>query len=263
MTHAQGINGLDKKLYDYVQLNHIYLIEDVCESHGVRLPNGKKAGTAGDLSCFSFYYAHHMSTIEGGMICTNNEDSYEILRMLRSHGMVREMDNHKKRDEWIKKHLDLNDKFIFSRPAFNVRNNEIGAIIGLSQLKRLDAMVKKRSDNFELFLDLLPNWVFKDFQLEGQSNYAFNLILNEPDQKLMSNLQLRLESNEIEYRRGSAGGGNQMRQPYVKKFMNFSDYDFKRIAPITDHIHFFGMYLGNYPELNSSSIKEIVRIIKG
>ena len=93
--------------------------------------------------------------------------------------------------------------------------------------------------------------------------YAFNLILNEPDQKLMSNLQLRLENNEIEYRRGSAGGGNQMRQPYVRKFMNFSDDDFKRIAPITDHIHFFGMYLGNYPELNSSSIEEIVRIIKG
>ena len=183
--------------------------------------------------------------------------------MLRSHGMVREIDNQQKREEWAKNHLDLNEKFIFTRPAFNLRNNEIGALIGLQQIKRLDLMIKKRSENFELFLNLLPNYFFKDFKLEGQSNYAFNLILKEPDQDLMENLQLRLRNNEIEYRRGSAGGGNQMRQPYVRKNMNFSDEDFKRIAPITDHIHFFGMYLGNYPELDSASIKEIVSVIKG
>ena len=263
LTHAQGINGLDKKLLTYVEKNNIFLIEDVCESHGVIVDNGKKGGTFGNLSCFSFYYAHHMSTIEGGMICTNDENSYEALRMFRSHGMVREMLNNKKRNIWIEKYQDLNEKFIFTRPAFNVRNNEIGAIIGLEQLKRLDSMVKKRAENFELFLNLLPNWCFKDFNLEGQSNYAFNLILNEPDKELMEKLQLRLEENGIEYRRGSAGGGNQMRQPYVRERYLFSDEDIKKIAPITDHIHFFGMYLGNYPELDKDSIEEIVRIIKG
>ena len=164
---------------------------------------------------------------------------------------------------YVEKYKDLNEKFIFTRPAFNVRNNEIGAIIGLEQLKRLDSMVKKRAKNFELFLDLLPSWCFKDFNLEGQSNYAFNLILNEPDRELMKNLQFRLEENGIEYRRGSAGGGNQMRQPYVRERYLFSDEDIKKIAPITDHVHFFGMYLGNYPELDNESIKEIVKIIKG
>jgi len=76
-------------------------------------------------------------------------------------------------------------------------------------------------------------------------------------------LQTRLENYEIEYRRGSAGGGNQMRQPYVREKFNFSDEDIKNIAPVTDHIHFFGMYLGNYPELDVESIKEIVSVIKG
>ena len=75
LTHAQGINGLDEKLLNYIKENDIYLIEDVCESHGVVLDNGLKAGAVGDVSCFSFYYAHHMSTIEGGMVCTNDEST--------------------------------------------------------------------------------------------------------------------------------------------------------------------------------------------
>lgn len=263
LTHAQGINGLDNKLLEYTKKENIFLIEDVCESHGVVIDNGKKAGSIGNLSCFSFYYAHHMSTIEGGMVCTNDEDSYEALRMLRSHGMVREISNPVKKNLWINKYNELNEKFIFTKPAFNLRNNEIGATIGLEQLKRLDLMIKKRSDNFNLFLELLPDWCFKDFNLKGQSNYAFNLILNEADDKLMKGLQKRLEKHEIEYRKGSAGGGNQMRQPYVREEFNFSDKDIKRIAPVTDHIHFFGMYLGNYPELSNESIKEIVNVIKG
>ena len=261
LTHAQGINGLERKLCDYIKKQNIFLIEDVCESHGTLLDNGEKAGSVGNLSCFSYYYAHHMSTIEGGMICTNDKNSYESLRMLRSHGMVRESDDSVLRNNWIEKHPDLNEKFIFTRPAFNVRNNEIGALIGIEQLKRLDNMIQKRAKNFEFFLELLPNWCFKEFNLKGQSNYAFNVILNQPDEQLMLRLQSTLEENQIEYRRGSAGGGNQMRQPYVRNKYKFSDEDIKKIAPVTDQIHFFGMYLGNYPELEFDSIKEIAGII--
>ena len=261
LTHAQGINGLDNKLLNYVKANNIFLIEDVCESHGVVLENGHKAGSAGNVSCFSFYYAHHMSTIEGGMVCTNDESTYESLRMLRSHGMVREINNEKYKKEWIENYQDLNEKFIFTKPAFNFRNNEIGALIGIEQLKRLDNIVKKRASNFEYFLSLLPDWCFKDFNLKGQSNYAFNVILKEPNKELMKKLENKLEEKEIEYRRGSAGGGNQMRQPYVRSIFNFTDNDFKLISPVTDHIHFYGMYLGNYPELTFDSIKEIAAII--
>ena len=261
LTHAQGINGLDDKLLNYVKANNIYLIEDVCESHGVVLETGEKAGAVGDVSCFSFYYAHHMSTIEGGMVCTNDESTYESLRMLRSHGMVREMHNENHKQKWINDYQDLNEKFIFTKPAFNFRNNEIGALIGIEQLKRLDNMIKKRAENFEYFLDLLPDWCFKGFNLKGQSNYAFNVILNEPNQQLMNKLEKKLEENGIEYRRGSAGGGNQMRQPYVRKIYNFTEKDFKEISPVTDHVHFYGMYLGNYPELTFKSIDEIAAII--
>ena len=220
LTHAQGINGLDKKLLNYVEKHDIFLIEDVCESHGVIVDKVKKGGTFGDLSFFSFYYAHHMSTIEGGMICTNSESFYQTLRMLRSHGMLRESTNEIIKNEFVLKYKDLNPKFIFTRPAFNVRNNEIGAIIGRNQLKRLDQIIIKRAENFERFLELMPNWVFKNFNLDGQSNYAFNLILKDPDKELFNKLCMKFEQNSIEYRIGSAGGGNQIRQPYVKAIKN-------------------------------------------
>ena len=96
--------------------------------------------------------------------------------------------------------------------------------------------------------------------MDGQSNYAFNIILRDPDDELMKKLQITLERNQIEYRRGSAGGGNQMRQPYVRSIFKFTEQDFAKIAPVTDHIHFYGMYLGNY--LNFlESIDEITSIL--
>ncbi len=261
ITHAQGFNALDQILMDFIKKNNIFLIEDVCESHGSILPNGKKAGSYGDISCFSFYYAHHLSTIEGGMICTNNHEIYQIMRMLRSHGMVRECTSQIEKEKWIKSYPDLNEKFIFTRAAFNVRNNEIGALIGIKQLDRLDTMISKRSDNFRIFLENLPEWCFKDFILEGQSNYAFNLILKEPDNTLMNKLRQQLNDNEIEFRQGSAGGGNQLRQPYVKDILKYTDNYIKSNYPVTDHIHFYGMYLGNYPTLSKLEILEITSVI--
>ena len=90
LTHVQGFNGLSEKLLKKLKSKNIFLIEDVCESHGATF-KGKKLGTFGLISNFSFYYAHHMSTIEGGMICTNSKDIYERARIFRSHGMAREV----------------------------------------------------------------------------------------------------------------------------------------------------------------------------
>ena len=261
LTHAQGINGLTPKIINLCKENSIYLLEDVCESHGVVLGNGNKAGSEGIISCFSFYYAHHMSTIEGGMLCTNDAKIYQYLRIIRSHGMLRECTDDLIQQQYIEKFPDLNPLFIFTSPGFNVRNNEIGATIGLSQLKRLDTMIEKRIANFEYFLCNLPSWAFVDFNLEGQSNYAFNLILNEPDHSLMHKLEGILTESGVEYRRGSAGGGNQLRQPYVRSIPKFKLIDPSEAAPVADHIHFYGMYLGNYPEMDRSQIDSLINII--
>ena len=145
ITHAQGFNGLNKKLIDFLKENNILLIEDVCESHGANY-KGKKCGTFGWISNFSFYYAHHMSTIEGGMICTDDENIYQVLKMLRGHGLLRESDSKEFQEHNIKKFPELNKDFIFLLNGFNVRNNEIGALLGISQLKKLDKNIIKRHE---------------------------------------------------------------------------------------------------------------------
>ena len=151
LTHAQGFNGLSEKLLKILKKKKIILLEDVCESHGATFKK-KKLGTFGLISNFSFYYAHHMSTIEGGMICTDNKKIYELAKILRSHGMLRESGNKKYEKKIQKRYPLLSSKFIFLYPAYNLRNNELSAVIGINQLKRLDANNLKRTKNFIIYL---------------------------------------------------------------------------------------------------------------
>ena len=146
ITHVLGYNALSQPLLDELKARDIPLIEDVCESHGATF-RGKKLGTFGLMSNFSFYYAHHMTTIEGGMISTNDDGLYETVRMLRSHGMVREAKSQELKQSYYRASPDLNPDFIFAFPAYNVRSTEINAIIGRSQLKRLDDNNRVRSPN--------------------------------------------------------------------------------------------------------------------
>jgi len=258
MTHAQGFNGLTSKLISFLKKRKVLLIEDVSESHGATF-NKRKLGTFGKISNFSFYYAHHMSTIEGGMICTNDKKIYEIVKILRSHGMARESNSSAFEKKMIKKYPKLSPKFIFLYPAYNFRNNEVGGVIGLSQLRSLNKNNKKRKENFKLFLKMLDQSKYKtDFQIEGSCNYAFPIILKTKNFKSRNYFEKTLSKNKIEFRRGSAGGGNQLRQPYLQKFVkNVNFNNFKEV----EHVHFFGYYIGNYPQLSKEKIKKICNIL--
>jgi CDP-6-deoxy-D-xylo-4-hexulose-3-dehydrase len=256
-THVQGFNGLSDKLLDDLHKQNIILIEDVCESHGAT-HNNKKLGSFGWASNFSFYYAHHMSTIEGGMICTDDEELYQNFRMLRSHGLVRESSSEKFRNNYIQQYPDLNPQFIFSFPAYNVRNTEIGGILGRSQLKKLDDNnIKRNQNNYHFLSNLDPKRFMVDFQLDGSSNYAFNLITNDADFDFTNRLIEKLSEEKIEFRRGSAGGGNQLRQPYLKKLFGNSYKNY----PNVDHVHFHGFYIGNFPSLERDTVNELCKII--
>ena len=253
LTHVQGFNALTDVLLEELELKEILLLEDVCESHGAT-HHGQKLGSFGWASNFSFYYAHHMSTIEGGMLCTNDHDLYQTFLMLRSHGMVRESTSEEIKNSYENKHPDLNPDFIFAFPAYNVRNNEIGAIIGRNQLKRLDKNNQLRNRNLKLFLEHLDAEKYRtDFRLEGCSNYSFNLILRQPDIQFTNRLMKKMRDEKIEFRRGNSGGGNQLRQPYLRKIFGNIYQKF----PEVEHVHFYGFYLGNYPSLE---VEEILRL---
>ena len=257
LTHVLGVNGLTDELIQLCNDNNILLIEDVCESHGTTF-KGQKVGTYGFASNFSFYFAHHMSTIEGGMICTNDEKFYQICRALRSHGMMREMTDNVMKQEIINANPDLNPDFIFIRPAHNFRSTEINAVIGLSQIKKLDSNNLHRVDNFKYFVEHLDsNKYHTDIEMDGQCNYAFIVVLKDGNFETRNKLELTLRENGIEFRRGLSGGGNQLRQPWFKKHFNIDHSQF----PNMDHVHHFGWYIGNYPSLERKKITKLVQIL--
>ena len=256
LTHVLGINGLSDELLQICEDNNILLIEDVCESHGTTF-QGCKVGNFGFASNFSFYFAHHMSTIEGGMISTNNWEFYQVCRALRSHGMTREMTSDTMKISIAMDNPDLNPDFIFLRPAHNFRSTEINAVIGLSQLPKLDGKNQERVENFDLFISNLdPTKYYIAINTEGNCNYAFIVILKESDFTKRNDLERKLKNNGIEFRRGLSGGGNQMRQPFFKSVYNdFSNY------PNIEHIHNFSWYIGNYPGLEKEKILTLLGVL--
>jgi CDP-6-deoxy-D-xylo-4-hexulose-3-dehydrase len=257
ITYAQGFNCLTERILDELEKRNIPLIEDVCESHGATF-NGKKLGSFGLSSNFSFYFAHHMTTVEGGMICTNNNELYQLLRLLRSHGMLREADDEKfiEKQEKLFPEIDLDFNFLY--PGYNVRGTELGAVLGINQLKRLDSNNMIRMKNLELFLSLLDkNKYFTDFKVEGNCNYALPVILKEADSKQKQILENNLTNEKIEFRRGSVGG-NQLRQPYLRDYITSGQWE---EYPVVEHIHFFGYYIGNHGELKEEDIRFLANTV--
>jgi CDP-6-deoxy-D-xylo-4-hexulose-3-dehydrase len=256
LTHVLGINGLTDELLKLCKDKNILLIEDVCESHGTTF-KGKKVGSFGYASNFSFYFAHHMSTIEGGMVCTNDDKLYQMCRALRSHGMMREMTDDNMKQEIIEKYPDLNPDFIFVGPAHNFRSTEINAVIGLNQLPRLDDNNKKRVANFNHFIsNLNAEKYITELRTAGQCNYAFIVIMRDDSLAVRDKIEATLKKEGIEFRRGLSGGGNQMRQPFMTQF----NYDLSKY-PNIEHIHNFSWYIGNYPSLPKEKIDYLLEVL--
>ena len=251
LVHVLGFNAITDEMVKFCKDNDLFLMEDCCESHGAT-HKGNKVGTFGDVSNFSFYFGHHITTIEGGMVCTNNSTICDYAKLFRSHGMTREA-SPALMDTYSEQYPDLNPLFTFSVPGYNFRNQEINAVLGLEQLKRLDFNCEQRSKNFKVWLNSLTPTKFRvNFDQNGNSNFALPLILQEKDLELFKKCCKLLEEEEVEYRVGTAGGGNQARQPYLEPYKVVS-HDLSNV----DHIHNFGLYIGNHPEL---TVEQIVNL---
>ena len=261
LTHALGFNALSNDLLKLVSKKKIMLIEDVCESHGAKF-NNKKLGTLGKISNFSFYYAHHMSTVEGGMVCTNDLKIYDTIKVMRSHGMIRESVISSVRNRYFKKFNKLNRDFVFAYPGYNFRSTEINAVYGINQLKNLTSNNNKRIGNFYYFLKKLDKLkYYNDFDTKGSCNYAFVIIFKKDFRnfKFRDKFEKILNKNKIEFRRGTAGGGNQTRQPYLEYFKG--KYRKPNNLSNTNIIHDFGYYIGNHPSLKKDKIDKICNIL--
>ena len=244
LTHVLGFNSLQQDILDICNDNKILLMEDCCESHGAKF-NNTKVGNNRIAGTFSFYYGHHMTTIEGGMVSTNNEELYHQLLLNRSHGFLREHPNKNN----ISTSCDR--RFTFLTDGFNFRNTEINAYLGRLQLPKLDNNIKIRNKNFDYFINNLnKDDYYTNFDSNGISSFAFPIISKK---KNIQELKEKLTNSGIENRPFIAG--NLFRQSYLSGLNMFVDF------PNSDILHFNGMYLGNNQFIDSNIIEKGLAIL--
>lgn len=249
LVHCLGFNGINDEIINICKEKNILLIEDCCESHGATF-NGKKVGSFGDISLFSFYFGHHITTIEGGVVCVNNPKLYDLAKLFRSHGMTREASDDLQ-NIYKLENPNLNPLFTFAVAGFNMRSTELNAVLGIEQMKRIDSNIKKRIKNFDIWIsNLNSNIFYTDFDKEGNSNFALPLILREKFKHRLNDICAILESEKVEYRLGTAGGGNQALQPYLKKFK----YRISENLDTANYIHNNSLYIGNHTDLIPNKI---------
>jgi len=249
LIHCLGFNGINDEIIKIAKDNNLILIEDCCESHGAMFGD-KKIGSIGDISLFSFYFGHHITTIEGGMVCVNNPKLYDLAKLFRSHGMTREASPELQK-QYQDTYPELNPLFTFAVAGFNMRSTELNAVLGIEQMKRIDYNISKRVKNLKTWLDYLDPFKFMTgFTTQGNSSFALPLILQLSNVSKLKDVCKILEEEKVEYRLGTAGGGNQALQPYLKKF----NYRINDKMYIVDYIHSNSLYIGNHPELTEEQI---------
>jgi len=249
LVHCLGFNGLTDEIVKIAKKNNILLIEDCCESHGAKF-NDKKVGSIGDISLFSFYFGHHITTVEGGVVCVNDDKLYDLAKLFRSHGMTREA-SQELQAEYQKDYPHLNPLFTFAVAGFNMRSTEINAVLGIEQMKRLDSNIDARTNNLHVWLDTLDNTKFvTGFDTRGSSNFALPLVLQAEYKDKLKAVCNILEQETVEYRLGTAGGGNQALQPYLNGF----PHRIEGKLPVANYIHSNALYVGNHPDLTKEQI---------
>ena len=250
ITHLLGLNSPVEQLKKKYP-NAIFL-EDICESHGVKAPNGMKRGSTSLGATFSFYYGHHMTTIEGGMICTDNEDLYELMKIKRSHGMARLL-SPRLYKEAIENNPDIDPAFLFLTDGYNFRNTELNAVIGLEQLKRLDENIKLRRDNFDYFVNNLdPNLFYIPYNDPGNSSYSFPFVCKKPEDR--EKLKSIFDELGIEHR--PIVSGNLLLHPFLKKWKDSVS------VPNANKLNYGGVYIGNSQFITKDMMVKVFDTIK-
>jgi CDP-4-dehydro-6-deoxyglucose reductase, E1 len=252
VTHLIGIPANMTKIREIADKYDLIVLEDCCESHGAKHLN-KKIGNWSDASTFSFYWGHHMTTVEGGMICTQNEELKNLFLLKRSHGLARELPE-KYHEKYRTKYPDIDFNFLFLTLGYNVRNTEFNAVLGINQLPKLDSYVEIRNNNYHEFIKILEP--IKELlhlpDSDGISSFCLPFIFKNKKNK--KKLQEILIENSIEFR--PIIGGNLLRQPCFKRYGNYLDFKNAEI------VHNNGFYIGNNQFVNSDRLNRLTEIVK-
>ena len=223
-----------------------FLMEDACAALGASYKDGQMVGTISDMSSFSFYFGHQLSTIEGGMVNTSDKELYDMLLMLRSHGWGKDL-TQDSYDKLIQENGvdDFHKPFTFFVAGFNLRSTDLQAFLGLRQIEKADWVAERRKRNHLLYAKLLEGYVeFQDWGEHNPVSISFGALARDKEHR-----------REIETRIYSAG--NLGRHPFwAKRYGVFED-------EMSDNIHFRGFFIPNYPELSEEDIEFICKVVRG
>lgn len=251
VAHIIGFPANINKIKEIIKNRNIILLEDSCESQGATIGK-KKVGNFGLASSFSFYWGHHLTTIEGGMICTNNEKFYNTCLLKRSHGLARELPK-KLHSKIQRKFSSINFKFLFLNDGFNFRNTEINAHLGVFQLPSINKWILKRNNNYDFFYKICSR--YKEHlitaKVKGMSSFVLPFLFREKVKRLQ--FEKVLKRFKIESRPFIAG--NLLKQPFLKnfKYNNLKNANF---------LHENAIYIGNNQFVNLDRIKKLEKILK-
>jgi CDP-6-deoxy-D-xylo-4-hexulose-3-dehydrase len=250
--------GVPHKRERLLQLKEKYgfmLLEDACAALGAEYADGAKVGTVGDMSSFSFYFGHQLSTIEGGMVNTNSKELYDLLIMLRSHGWLKDLDQ-ETYDKRIKEAgvNDFHKPFTFFIPGFNVRATDLQAFIGIRQVKKAKHFADRRNENHLRYAKNLEGVVeFQKCDDNKVVSISFGALAKSKEHR--EEIVKRLVANGIETRIFSAG--NLGRHPFWKN--EYGEFN----HPMSNRIHETGFFVPNFPELTTEEVDFISSVIKG
>lgn len=254
LTNVLGFTGDMEAIKSICDAKGIVLLEDNCESLGTELINGSKAGNYGFGATFSFFVAHHMSTIEGGMVCCDDNDLAEMLRIVRANGWDRNL-NAAQQAKWRKVYgieSEFEAKYTFYDLGYNLRPTEITGFLGLYQMQFLDKNISVRQGNYlrlEKIIAQNPDLILlKHDHLRVVSTFAIPIVCKSKE--LREKYLFEFSGAGIEIRPMIAG--NMQRQPFYKKYVA-EHYD----MPNADFLHDCGFYCGNYPELTETDLQTI------
>ncbi len=261
ITNLFGFSGDIDEIKKICEKRNIILLEDNCESLGSRI-NNIKLGNFGLASTFSFFVGHHLSTIEGGMVCTDDEELSNMLKIVRSHGLARGLNEkvkNKLKEEWGIS--DFNELFTFYALGYNLRPTEIGGYLGMEQLKYVEEIYKIRNINFKILCSASKNnqeLVCLDLShMDFVSNFVYPVICKTVE--LAEKYRKNFIENDVEIR--PIVGGDVIEQPFFKEYakskgLKFNCENAKKIAEL-------GFYIPNNPELSETELGIMCKILGG
>lgn len=258
-VHVLGGAGDSTGLGNIARKHRLWFVEDTCESLGVLWDN-KIVGTFGDFGTYSFYFSHHITTIEGGMIVTNSDSNADLLRSLRAHGWVRDM-NARSKNEYAERYPDVDPRYMFVTTGFNVRPTEINGVLGIHQLKRLNGFNQDRRDiarQFDAELSSLQRAghlsLIRHSERSIPAPFGYTVVCEES--KTRSALRDWLESVGIETRPVICG--NMARQPALALF----DHRTSGLLSGCDRIMDCGLYWGLHPGMTNDEVQKVIGAVK-